>query len=387
MNTIRRFLASLVQMPQEILAAIIRILLLILLLLLYILYWLFKRRKRRKKPHEKKPEVCHKIPPHVTRKPNPCIYSQFYRMNQGLSVTWNNPDIEIYETNGTLADSSNLNANTDYLLRAKISNSAFDPSLATAVRCYYRPWSFNSPDKIPIELNPNGTEKMVFLDIAPWSSAIAEFKWHTPNVNSAHYCIQVECFHQDDINPNNNLGQENTNVFSAAPGETVETTAFLMNVEDRERTFQLMADAYKIDGKGVRLRLETKKIPLGRKPIFQNLRNYLLTVDEKKRSIKTRDNYMPKYTHYQYKGWDEFKENHRRGNAPLPDEWKLAINGLNTATNTQTMFLQGKEGKDVELQVKVPINAVPGDQMPINVIAIAPSGKIAGGVTLLINVK
>ena len=35
-----------------------------------------------------------KIPSHTYRRPDPLIYSQTYLMSQGLSVTWDNPDIQ-----------------------------------------------------------------------------------------------------------------------------------------------------------------------------------------------------------------------------------------------------------------------------------------------------
>lgn len=389
MNALTQFLSRLIQLPQEVLAAIIRILIILILLILYFFRFLinlFKSRGKLNHDEKLKKDICGNIPPHIRRKPNPCIYSQFYRMSQGLSVTWNNPDIEIFLPNGVPVDSSNLTADTDYILKARISNSSFDPALATAVRCYYRPWSFNSPDKIPIETLANGTERVIHLDILPWGSEIAEFNWRTPNVDSAHFCIQVECFHPDDANPDNNIGQENTDVYKATQNQTISTKALLHNVENRERTFTFMADAYQIQGEGVDLKLVTKKFPLIKKAPFKGLKNYLITFSQKDKRLTTRANQGPFYTYYRYEGWDKFKARHKRGNFPIPDNWELTIDGQNAIAETKTLKLQGGERKEVEIIVKVSPTHQVGDTVPINILAIAPSGKIAGGLSLIVNV-
>lgn len=388
MSALSQFLARLVQGPQEVLAALVRLLVIILLFILHLFRWLIRwLQKKHRGDHDKdlKPDICGKIPPHVRRKPDPCIYSQFYRMSQGLSVTWDNPDITISLPNGTPVDSSNLTADTDYILSARISNASFDPALTTAVRCFYRPWSFNSPDKVPIETLPDGTEKVVHLNIAPWSSEIAKFKWHTPDVASAHYCIQVECFHPEDVNPDNNLGQENTNVYKASPDETITAKALLHNVETRARDFTFYADAYKIGGPGVKLKLVTRQFPVVKKTPFRGLKNYLLTFDQKSHRLKTRNNQGPFYAYYRYEGWEEFKARHKRGNFPIPAGWGVTVDGHEVSTETKKIRLEGGEAKEIEIRVKIPSHQNTGEQVPINVLAITPSGKVAGGVTLMIH--
>jgi hypothetical protein len=54
----------------------------------------------------------------------------------------------------------------------------------------------------PVNLPVNG---------APGHPATAIMNWHTPK-EEGHYCLQVRLNWADDANPNNNLGQENTNV-------------------------------------------------------------------------------------------------------------------------------------------------------------------------------
>ena len=55
---------------------------------------------------------CATIPPEVYKRADPLIYSQTYRtylMEQGLAVTWDNPDIKLYD-NGVPVSSSQLQA-------------------------------------------------------------------------------------------------------------------------------------------------------------------------------------------------------------------------------------------------------------------------------------
>ena len=44
------------------------------------------------------------VRPHTYKRPDPMIYSQFYLLSKGLAVTWDNPDIQLFD--GTTAVSS-----------------------------------------------------------------------------------------------------------------------------------------------------------------------------------------------------------------------------------------------------------------------------------------
>jgi len=175
---VKRLIAVLAALPAELVAALWRVLLVLLLLVLRLLRhlrellrWLLGKRDE----EEAEPDRCKQLPPHVKRKPDPCLYSQFYLSSLGLAVTWNNPDIWItLPDDATLVDSYHLQPDTDYIVHARIHDAFFDPALATEVRCFYRPWSFNSPDRIPIELNPDGSERVVIIHIPPWDSRVCE---------------------------------------------------------------------------------------------------------------------------------------------------------------------------------------------------------------------
>jgi hypothetical protein len=381
---------ALVTLPQEVAVALWRliVLLILLVLLLLRLFWELLRRLFGGKEHESSGHKdCSELPPHIKRKPDPCIYSQTYRMSQGLSVTWDNPDIEIKTPGGALAQSSNLTANTDYVVHARISNASFDPALATEVRCFYRPYSFNDPERTPIEFNPDGTEKVVLLHIAPWQSEIALFNWHTPDVEQAHYCLQVECRHPDDKNPNNNLGQENTNVIGGSPGETITTQARLVNREEVTRRFRILADAYRIPEGKVTLDLKVRRLPLRSRRRFDALYNLLMTHDPVKGGLRTKSGRAPVWISYAYTGFDALRKANARGQFPIPPEWQVVIDDQALDGNgVRELTLAGGEAHDVALKFTVPAGAEPGTRMPLNFTAVTPLGKIAGGVTLIVEV-
>src|SRR5438270_10417493 len=90
---------------------LIRLLVLLLFLLwrffLALIFFLLGKGWLRRR--EDDPRKCPTdIPGHIRRKPDPCLYSQSYLMQQGIPVTWDNPDIQLIEEDGTPVDSSQL---------------------------------------------------------------------------------------------------------------------------------------------------------------------------------------------------------------------------------------------------------------------------------------
>src|SRR5258706_185950 len=57
-----------------------------------------ERRKHRARLQEdrRRTKRCQVIPPFIYKRPDPLIYSQTYLLAQGLAVTWDNPDIQLY---------------------------------------------------------------------------------------------------------------------------------------------------------------------------------------------------------------------------------------------------------------------------------------------------
>ena len=385
----RMLLGVLVALPLEIAAALWRLLILILLLLLLLLRALLCILKRLfgkncKEPDER--ENCGEIPPHVKRKPDPCLYAQFYLMSLGYTVTWDNPDIWITLPDGTPVNSFQLLPDTDYLVHAQIHDASFDPALATQVRCLYRPWSFNSPDRIPIELNPDGTEKVLILHIPPWSQQIAKFHWHTPNTPNKHYCLQVECYHPDDKNPNNNLGQENTQIIADQAGKMVQTEALLFNRQKAARRIRIEADQYVIPEGEIQLKLATRTLPLRKKSPFDAVYNLLLT-RRARGGLKTQNGIAPVWISYAYRGFEQLKKSNSRGEFPIQPPWRVEVNGADVGEGrTAELNLGAGQQVAVPIVVQIPAGAAPGTRQVLNFNAYGDTGKVLGGVTLEIEV-
>lgn len=147
-----------------------------------------------------------KIPSHTYKRPDPMIYSQGYLMSKGLAVTWDNPDIQLFD-NGLQVSSSDLRPNWNYRLHARIWNGSMEaPAVHMLVKFFYL--SFG----IGIQRNYIG---QTFVDVpvkgAVGHPAFAEIDWMTPSA-PGHYCLQAELVWPDDANPDNNLGQENVSV-------------------------------------------------------------------------------------------------------------------------------------------------------------------------------
>lgn len=61
----------------------------------------------------------------VYKRADPMLYSQQWLMSQGMSVTWDNPDIQLY-LNNTPVSSSLLQRNTEYEVRVRVWNNSYD---------------------------------------------------------------------------------------------------------------------------------------------------------------------------------------------------------------------------------------------------------------------
>ena len=146
------------------------------------------------------------IPPEIRKRADPLLYSQEWLMSMGLSVTWDNPDIQLYRANVAVS-SELLERNTEYEVRVRVWNNSYDAP-APGLPVYLTYFGFGAGPsgtlvgKTIIDLGAKGTSQC---------PAFASFVWKTP-VHAGHYCLQARLDWADDANPNNNMGQENTNV-------------------------------------------------------------------------------------------------------------------------------------------------------------------------------
>lgn len=260
-------------------------------------------------------------------KPDPLIYDQYYLTSLGLAVTWDNPDIQLY-LNGVPVSSSLLAPGTTYEVVAQIwNNSTVAPAVAMPVNFSFLEFGISTVS-VPI----GSTQVNLGVKGGPGCPAYATMPWSTPTT-PGHYCIQVQLAPYADVNFGNNLGQENTNVGTAASPAVF--TFPLRNDTRKTQTYDFEVDAY---------------VPLGPGPCGAGSNDVKARADRLARN--------------------------RRGLFPVPPGWQIVI-----TPNTPTLL----PNESVPLIVSAsPPPGFIGSQV-LNVHAFR-GGQIAGGVTLTINV-
>jgi hypothetical protein len=208
--------------------------------LVVIVHMIAKRCRYRLDVHcRKRPPPCLVIPPHTYKRADPLIYSQSYLLAQGLAVTWDNPDIQLYQA-GVPVSSSELVADTDYEVVARIWNGSMEaPAVNLPVAFSFLDAGIGTP---PVALGTTHVD--LPIRGAPGHPVFAQMPWHTP-ATPGHYCLRVDLQWPDDANPNNNLGQENTLV-GKLNSPHAQFQFPVRNDALRPRTLRLEADAYRL---------------------------------------------------------------------------------------------------------------------------------------------
>lgn len=198
------------------------------------------RRRPPKTPGEHRPTQsgCVRIDHPAFVRPDPLIYSQKYLRAQGLAVTYNNPDITLFKS-GVPVSSSVLDAATTYEVRARIWNGSTEaPVINMPVHLSFLDFGIGN-EPIPV----SSTHVDVGVLGSPDQPAFATMLWTTP-ATTGHYCLLVQLDPYDDLNPANNLGQENTNVIAATSPAVFEFK--LRNDTPQRRQYRFEVDAYEI---------------------------------------------------------------------------------------------------------------------------------------------
>jgi hypothetical protein len=171
-------------------------------------------------------------------RPDPLIYSQYYLMGLGLSVTWDSPDIHL-RRDGAPVSSSRLEPDTLYEVVARIWNASPDaPVITMPVHFSYLDFGAG------VVSHPIGTAPVtVGVKGAPSQPGVTSVMWRTPAI-SGHYCLQVLLDPVDDSNYANNLGQENVTVGHATSPATFDFT--LRNATRRQQRYRFEVDDYHI---------------------------------------------------------------------------------------------------------------------------------------------
>jgi hypothetical protein len=169
-------------------------------------------------------------------RPDPMIYDQYYLESLGLSVTWDNPDIQLY-LNGSAVSSNLLLPATTYEVVAQVWNNSTDaPVVGMPVA-----FSFLEFGIATVSVPIGSTQVDLGVKGGPNCQTYATMAWTTP-ATPGHYCIQVLLQPADDTNPQNNLGQENTNVGTA--NSPAVFTFTLRNDTAKQQTYKFSVDAY-----------------------------------------------------------------------------------------------------------------------------------------------
>lgn len=390
-----KFLLNLIRLP---IISLVRLVILIIVIIPVLLSRLCKKFKKclykRSLKEQEGKEDCHKpFPEEIMRRPDPCIYSQTYLAEQGLPVTWDNPDIWLTKgTDPAIVSSGDLLENTEYIAHLKVHNASTDPAIGVKVRLHYKSWSFNIPSFHVVQTDANGVEISKIANIPPMGFTMVRFIWRTPTVEEdrEHFCLQVILSHPLDTNTANNIGYENTSVRNVGPGESARIVVPLYNNLERDQVFVINAIQYDIKEENIQLRLKKN---IGR-PKFNYSKMGLLvpsinlglkqvtkpsSIIEKAGLSWNLNKYILKT---KYTGLDDYKKQLIQGDYKLPPGMEIEIEGyMNEITLAKGTMVP------LVINIKPPPTAKAGDRFPITFIAKYKNGQTVGGVTVLITIK
>lgn len=139
-----------------------------------ILRWL-----RKPPPHGVRREhCCIDVPPDVYKRADPLIYAQYYLMKMGLSVTWDNPDIQPFDNGVPVPPSTILIPDHVYQVQVRVWNGSYDaPAAGVGVQLSYLSFGVATVTH-PIAT----TEISLGVKGSPHCPAFASFDWRTPAI-------------------------------------------------------------------------------------------------------------------------------------------------------------------------------------------------------------
>jgi hypothetical protein len=332
------------------LAALVLLLFLAMLAVLLIVL-LRGRAGRRERERRGRGDPRLRVPPKYWKKPDPCIYDQFYLMSQGMDVTWDNPDIWLEE--GGVPITGNPVAGRQYDIAVRVWNNSLEaPAFHVAVRFFVRDYGAGAtPEFI-------GATDIPVLQVRALPPAETRLAWRAPP-SGGHYCLLVQLVHGDDANPANNEGQENLNVVAAAPGAPVTLVLPIHNPHADALEFTVAASAYRVPGmlqKGAGLTDPEHGGGGGGGP----LTDVGFRPIERRRAAEAR-------------------AANALGAFALPPDWGAVL-------PQGTVQVPAGGRLDVAVPVTLPADLAPG-RYPVNLQALTPAGSLYGGVTVLLDVK
>ena len=295
--------------------------------------------------HHDRGGCCVDVPITEYKRPDPLLYSQVFLMKQGLSVTWDNPDVQLFDA-GFPVSSSQLEADHDYEVVVRVWNNSYEaPAANLPVYLSFLDFGVGTT---PIAIGKSYVD--LGVKASPHCPAFAKFNWHTPAAEG-HYCLQALLDWPDDANPDNNVGQENTNV-----GKLQSPANFTFAVRNRAgvtRRYLLEIDMYRLP------QLE----PCPQEPV-PNIRG----VQGMTRLQESRVRWAKALTSQGY------------GSFPVSGSWQVTI-------DPKSFTLTPNQQIQVNVEIEYLAGTFTGQQaFNINAFATSPhtDRELVGGVTLIV---
>src|SRR5262245_58849698 len=119
---------------------------------------------------------CLHLPPSVHVRADPMIYDQYYLMAQGLGVTWDNPDIQLFDMSGHPVSPDDLTADTDYKVPVPLWTYSYNAP-APGLRVFL---SFLSLGIGIASTTVGATTTDLGVKGSAQCPAFANLVWHTP---------------------------------------------------------------------------------------------------------------------------------------------------------------------------------------------------------------
>jgi hypothetical protein len=273
------------------------------------------------------------VPEFAFREADPLIYSQAWLLQQGLAVTWQNPDIhlELASAPGAPVDPFGLQPDTVYRVHAHIWNgSSTGPAGDVEVHVSYLDFGIGG-SSVPIAVD----RVDVPVKGAVGSPAIARVDWRTP-ATPGHYCLQANIVWPFDAVPGNNLGQHNVDV-RPLNSPTARFTVPVRNTARHNATIRLGVDGYTVPPTD----------PCPEEP-----------VDPEERERRARARHDPR-------------------RHPVPEGWDVTFEGVEEGMQ---LSLRPGETRDLRVTLNAPDGFV--GQQAINVHGFE-GAHLIGGVTLI----
>lgn len=139
--------------------------------------------------------------------------SSTWHLHTDNNPTWNNPEIQLYDSDGNPVESNNLTTGNTYTVKVKVHNDTDFEAQDVTVTLKWALFGVGQPDKVWEDIGID------HVHIPAHGVEEAQVQWAPPI--TGHLCIVVEIYHIEDINDSNNKGQENCDVGPTSSGAEV----------------------------------------------------------------------------------------------------------------------------------------------------------------------